>query len=204
MALVVTTILFMLLPMLTQFQKSYQKRQRVYHVLISQRRPPPPPEPERDKKIEQKEIKKPKKAQKRTQPTRPKIDVPRANLGAGLGGTIQISGLLSTDFKVSDSLFVTAFSPNEVDQPPSTLSVFEPRYPFEARQKGIEGWVTLRFVVDSKGRAQEPQVRDSEPEGTFEEAALEAVSRYRFRPAYKGGKAVDCIAKLTIRFNLNE
>lgn len=203
-ALVVTTLLFIGLPLLTQFQTTMKKRDRIQAVLISQRKPPPPPEPERDEKIEQKKRQQPKKAKKAQRVARPKVDLQLPSFGGGIG-TISISGLINKDdFAMSDSLFVSAFKLNEVDQAPRVLRAMIPRYPFEARQKGIEGRVTLRFVVDKEGKAQEPEVVIGEPEGVFDESALVAVKKYKFRPAYKDGEPVDCIVKLPIVFTLNQ
>jgi protein TonB len=205
-AIALTIILFVAQPLLVKFSVNMAKRQKGVSVIISQRKPPPPPELEKEDKLE--EVKKQqevKKSPKQAQMARPKIDMPAAGIsGAGLAGTIAIGNLLNKNFKVSDSLFVSAFNLNEVDQPPRVLRALPPRYPFEAKQKGISGKVVLRFVVDANGNAQEPQVVSSEPKGVFDEAALEAVVKYKFRPAKKGGKAVDCIVKLPIVFSLNE
>ncbi|MFC1494178.1 energy transducer TonB [Thermodesulfobacteriota bacterium] len=203
-ALLVTTLLFIGLPLLTQFQTGMEKRDRVQAVLISQRKPPPPPEPERDEKIEQKKKQEPKKAKKAQRVARPKVDLQLPSFSGGIGG-ISISGLINKDdFAMSDSLFVSAFKLNEVDQEPKVLRSMLPRYPFEARQKGVEGRVTLRFVVDKNGKAQEAQVVAGEPEGVFDESALAAVAKYKFRPAYKNGEPVDCIVNLPISFTLNQ
>jgi protein TonB len=204
-ALFVTTLLFIGLPLLTQFQTTMKKRDRVQAVLISQRKPPPPPEPERDEKIEQKKKQQqPKKAKRTQRMSRPKVDLQLPSFGSGIG-TISISGLINKeDFAMSDSLFVSAFKLNEVDQAPKVLRSMMPRYPFEARQKGVEGRVTLRFVVDKDGQAKEAQVVEGEPEGVFDESALAAVQKYKFRPAYKNGEPVDCIVKLPIVFTLNQ
>jgi protein TonB len=204
-ALVVTCLLFIAIPLLTKISTMQKSRKRVQHVMISQRKPPPPPEPEQEEKLqEQKKQEAPKKAQQRQRMPQPKLNVPTSGLSAGMGGTIAISGLLKQDFEVSDSLFVSAFNLNEVDQPPRLIRAVNPRYPFEAAQKGIEGRVTLRFVVDSTGMAQEPEVVASEPEGVFDEAALAVVKKYKFKPAMKGGKPVDCIVKAPIKFSLSE
>lgn len=204
-AFVVTALLFIAIPLLTKISTMHKQKRRGQSVMISQRKPAPPPEPEKEEKLEeQKKREAPRKAQQRKRMPRPSLNVPSSGLSAGMGGTIAISGLLKSDFEVSDSLFVSAFNLNEVDQPPRLIRAVNPRYPFEAAQKGIEGRVTLRFVVDSTGQAQEPEVVKSEPEGVFDEAALAVVKKYKFRPAMKGGKPVDCIVKAPIKFSLNE
>ena len=205
-AIALTIVLFVAQPLLVKFSVNMTKREKGVSVIISQRKPPPPREFEKEEKLEevhkQQEV---KKTPKEARMSRPKIDMATPGIsGAGLAGTIAIGGLLKKDFKVSDSLFVSAFNLNEVDQPPRVLRALPPRYPFEAKQKGISGKVVLRFVVDANGNAQEPQVVSAKPPGVFDEAALEAVVKYKFRPAKKGGKAVDCIVKLPIVFSLNE
>lgn len=121
-------------------------------------------------------------------------------------GASNVSGIkigTVSDFKVSDSLFMSAFSLGEVDQPPRVLRVFPPVYPFDAKRDNIQGRVMLRFVVDLDGLAKEAEVVEAEPEGVFEDAALKAVEKYKFRPAVKNGKIVTCIARLPILFQLD-
>ncbi|NLD38317.1 MAG: TonB family protein [Desulfatiglans sp.] len=201
----ITVLLFVFQPLLTKFANLSKTKERGHSVVIQQYKPPPPPELQEEERIEEKKktTQTPKEQQvQRMQ--RPKIDMAMSGLTSGLGGTIEIGDVLKKDFKVSDSLFVSAFKLSEVDEAPKVLRALPPKYPFEAKQKGISGKVTLRFVVDSNGVAREPQVVSAEPKGVFEEAALEAVVKYKFRPAKKGGKAVDCIALLPIVFDLSE
>lgn len=57
-----------------------------------------------------------------------------------------------------------------------------PVYPPEAREAGIGGYVVVRYDVDAEGRVVNARVVESEPEEVFDEAALQAVSRWRFQP----------------------
>lgn len=56
----------------------------------------------------------------------------------------------------------------------------QPMYPIDARERGIEGQVTLRFVVDARGLVSDIEVLDSQPRGVFEKAARIAVSRWQY------------------------
>lgn len=56
----------------------------------------------------------------------------------------------------------------------------QPMYPIDARERGIEGQVTLRFVVDARGLVNDIEVLDSQPRGVFEKAARMAVSRWQY------------------------
>jgi protein TonB len=199
-----TTVLFVALPLLTQFQAGQKERKRTEAILISTRRPPPPPAADRDKKIERSVKQKVQQTKKTTQTARPKIDLPNVGLlgGTNLAGGIKIAGLTKQEFRISSSLFATAFELTEVDQPPRVLRSVPPQYPFSAKRNNIEGRVVLRFVVDADGNAQEPEVAEAEPPGIFDEAALRAVLRYKFKPAVKDGENVDCIVKLPISFTI--
>lgn len=200
-ALMFTMLLFIGLPLLTKFQRVSSNSEIYRHVVVSQRKPPPPPEPDRDERIEKKEPEKPKKLKKQERLTMARIDMQIPSFGSNIGGTIKIGGMLDKqEFSISDSLYVSAFKPNEVDQAPKIIWHQEPRFPMKALQSGINGKVTLRFIVTSEGRAKEPIVVESEPEDIFDKAAIEAIMRYKFRPAYKGGKPVDSIAGHVINF----
>ncbi len=207
-AMAMTVLLFIFQPLLTKFANLTTHKERGHAVVIQAYKEPPPPEILEEERIEEKKkTPQTQKAQEQLQKkVRPKFDMAMSGLTGALGGTIEIGSILKKgeDLKISDSLFISAFKLSEVDEPPKTLKTVPLRYPFEARQKGINGKVKLRFVVDSTGIAREPKVVTAEPQGVFEESALEAVLKYKFRPARKGGKAVDCIAVLTITFSVTE
>jgi len=205
-AVILTVLFFVAQPILTELSVTKTGDRKYKPVVISQRKPPPPPEEDDlDQKVEQKKAAETPRQAQAVRATAPKIDMAAAGFGGGgLGGQIEISSVLKKEFSISDSLFVSAFKINEVDQPPRTLRAPLPKYPFEAKQKGITGKVILRFVVDTNGNAREPQIVSAVPEGVFETAALEAVVNYKFRPAMKGGKAVDCVVRLPISFDLSE
>jgi protein TonB len=206
-AIIVTAMLFLALPLLTQIQSKFTKEKSISTVMISSRKPPKPPPPDRDKKIEKREAKKVESQKRKSVTARPRFDLPRVSLSSSLhvGGGIKISSITRKDFNISDSAFARAFKLTEVDQPPRVLRSIPPRYPFVARQKGLEGRVVVRFVVSAEGDVLEPEVAEVEPPdiaGVFDTAALQAVSRYKFKPAVKDGEPVDCIVKLPIAFEI--
>ena len=63
-------------------------------------------------------------------------------------------------------------------------------YPRWALEQGIEGCVVVRMLVDEKGRVVEAHVSRTSGYASLDEAALEAVRRYRFLPALKDGLPV--------------
>ncbi|MBG0776596.1 MAG: energy transducer TonB [Desulfovibrionaceae bacterium] len=95
------------------------------------------------------------------------------------------------------------FELGDVDQPPTLLRRVEPVYPHAAKRRGITGTVTVRFLVDARGRVQQPRVVEAEPSGVFDHAVLSAVQQWVFRPASLGGEPVPTWMVLPIRFQLS-
>jgi protein TonB len=77
-----------------------------------------------------------------------------------------------------------------------------PRYPSRAEARGIEGWVRLEITVSPAGAVSDAKVVESSPKGVFDRAALEAIRQWRFKPAYREGRAVEQQADQTVRFRL--
>ena len=65
------------------------------------------------------------------------------------------------------------------------------QYPSRAQARGIEGWVHVRFTVTPLGTTDQVEVVDADPRGFFEAAAKNAVKKYRYKPKFEGGKAVE-------------
>lgn len=84
----------------------------------------------------------------------------------------------------------------------TALSMLPPQYPPTALMRGLEGWVQLAFRVTEEGLVEEPTVMDAKPGGVFNNAARNAVLRWRFRPVISDGRAVAVRAFVQIDFNL--
>lgn len=91
------------------------------------------------------------------------------------------------------------FDPSDIDQKPRPIFQGAPSYPAALRGKKTEGLVTIIFVVDPAGKVTGPRIeRSSHP--AFEKPALDAVKRWRFEPAMRGGQRVACKMRAPIRF----
>ena len=98
---------------------------------------------------------------------------------------------------------VEIFDPSKLDQQPQARFQARPTYPFEMRRAGINGEVEVEFIIDSNGDVRNPfVVKSSQRE--FEAAALQAVSKWKFRPGRKGGRAVNTRVRQLIGFTLSE
>ncbi|HZF26110.1 MAG TPA: TonB family protein [Steroidobacteraceae bacterium] len=79
-----------------------------------------------------------------------------------------------------------------------------PRYPVAAQNRGTTGWVELEFTVGADGAVKDAMVFRADPAGTFDDAALKAVSQWRYRPIVRNGQAVEQRARLRMRFMLDK
>lgn len=78
-----------------------------------------------------------------------------------------------------------------------------PIYPSRAQARGIEGWVLVEFTVTAAGTTRDPVVVEAEPTGYFEEAAKQAVLKFRYKPRVVNGNPVEVSGvQNLIRFEL--
>lgn len=96
-------------------------------------------------------------------------------------------------------------SPEELKQgpsiPPQILKASHPEYPITMRAAGLEARVLLEFIVDKEGQVRNPHVvRSNNP--WFERPALDAILKWRFKPATVGGRLVNTRVQQEIQFNL--
>ena len=82
------------------------------------------------------------------------------------------------------------------------LSRQPPQYPHKAARRRIEGWVRVSFRVTETGTVEDVVILDSDPPGVFEQAAVKAVYRWRFKPRLVDGQATAGTAEQVVEFKL--
>lgn len=107
--------------------------------------------------------------------------------GVAIGQTLIEGSLTSMDIMMAEDLI--------------PLTVLPPQYPPSARLRNIEGWVELAFTVTAEGRVIDPVVIESDPEDVFDQAAMDAALRWRFRPVIRNGVAESVIALIRVNFS---
>jgi TonB family protein len=75
----------------------------------------------------------------------------------------------------------------------------EAEFSDEARRSKYQGVCMISIIVDARGYPQNPRVTRSLGMG-LDEKALEAVQRYRFKPAMKDGKPVASMISVEVNF----
>lgn len=78
----------------------------------------------------------------------------------------------------------------------------QPRYPASARRQGIQGTTLLRVFVASDGRVTDVGVERTAGHPELDDAAADAVRRWRFDPARRGDEAVGMWVLLPVEFRL--
>jgi protein TonB len=92
-----------------------------------------------------------------------------------------------------------------VDRDVTPLVRVDPVYPPSLEGRGTEGSVRVQFDVTPAGTVRNAIVVASEPRGAFDEAALEAIARWRYNPRIVNGAAVERVGLQTlIRFTIRE
>jgi protein TonB len=98
---------------------------------------------------------------------------------------------------------IEVFDISKLDQIPEPKYRVEPQYPFEMRRAGVTGEVVVDFIVDTNGNVMNAfAFRSSQRE--FEANAVQAVSRWKFKPGRKGGRNVNTHMQVPIVFTLND
>jgi len=94
------------------------------------------------------------------------------------------------------------FNQNELDNPLIAVAQLPPVYPLRARRQGIEGWVTVKFLVTEDGQVNSVSILDSKPSRAFDQSVRRCVKAWRFRPGTVAGEPVRTWVKTTIKFKL--
>jgi len=87
------------------------------------------------------------------------------------------------------------------EKPPEAIKQVPAKYPPAAKKEGIEGTVWLKTLVDEEGRVAKVEIQKSEAE-VLNQAAVDAVKQWLFKPAIMKGKPVAVWVSIPFRFVL--
>ena len=149
-------------------------------------------------------------------PTQPAAPLPRgehAPAGAAAAAPTGSSGAAATQV-IPDSVSsggsstpapVIAAVPRESSTPrviPRALEQQRPAYPASARRARIQGTTLLAVLIADDGRVAEIVVKESAGHPDLDEAAADAVRRWRFTPARRGDDPIAMWVELPVEFRL--
>jgi protein TonB len=157
--------------------------------------------------IEEKKREKPERLKVEQAPVTPTLAVAQKQgfdpgldveaLAAGLGAEFGSAGGRGGDGTSA------AFGAGLTDRDPLPLVRIEPQYPQQARQRGLEGWVQIRFTISTAGSVKDAEVVKSS-NSVFERNALQAVSKWKYQPQLKGGKPAETPGQqVVLRFRMD-
>ncbi len=90
----------------------------------------------------------------------------------------------------------------EVDHEPRAIRTPRPNYPVGLRRANISGSAHVRFVVTSEGHVRDVVVMEA-THRDFGDAAVEAVSQWKYIAALKDGQPVSCLMTTPVVFTVN-
>lgn len=148
----------------------------------------------------------PKPHAPKVMPARPRLALlpPDLNVPALPQADLHINAPLADALDIVIPTLKSAYAVGELDGSLIPLAAIQPSYPFRAKQRGIEGSVTVEFLVTAQGRVEEITILESEPLEIFDRAVENALALWQFQPPTKEGVKVAARVRTTIRFQLEE
>lgn len=201
----INAMIFAGLPLLTRVTKRDRPTGFDSPIMIAHIKPPKPPEEIKQREIKERKMKEMQKKNKPSRTAKPKLDVSQfdfaADMSGGVGG-MSVGGNVGIDgFKTG--MQKIEFELSEVDTPPRATRKVPAMYPFGAKRKGQRGKVMIRCLVGIDGVARKHKILVSKPKGVFDDAAMSALQRWRFKPGILGGEAVPTWVRVPFVFELN-
>ena len=122
----------------------------------------------------------------------PDMTPPEAHVGTGIG--IGIGGGVSADtpppaqrIRVGGNIQQTML-----------VSQVKPIYPQEAKDARIQGVVVLEATIAKEGNVQQIKVVSGNP--ALQQAAIDAVSQWKYKPTLLNGQPVEVVTTITVNF----
>lgn len=155
----------------------------------------------KESELEPKSRVRPPKPEKKTLPSTPKINIAqkiaKPNLTAVKINAPKMN--LPTNLK-GDLLANASVGNGNMDIIP--LVRIAPIYPQKALRMRKEGFVRMSFIINTDGTVRDIKVIKSNPARFFDDAAIRAIKKWKFKPKLENGKAVIQEGEQTITFSL--
>jgi len=87
---------------------------------------------------------------------------------------------------------------------PKYAGVFQPDYPVREQRAEIEGVVRVRVLIGTDGHVKAVELVSGDNPSFFEATKRRALSKWRFKPATRGGIAEESWKEMTVRFEIRK
>jgi TonB family protein len=84
------------------------------------------------------------------------------------------------------------------------ISQVKPVYPDDLKVQGITGTVMIQMIISATGEPLNPQVLNTTVDPRLAQAAMDAVSQWRYSPALLNGQPVEVPTKVDVTFELDD
>jgi periplasmic protein TonB len=84
-------------------------------------------------------------------------------------------------------------------EPPVPVRMVSPEYPRDLKREGVSGLVMVKCTVDEQGNVIATEIVKSSHEA-FEKPAVDALKRWKFKPAKQDGAAIAMKVSIPIKF----
>lgn len=174
--------------------------------------PPPPPPPEEEEMEEPEDIEDPiEPLEMSSSPESPSEESSELDLGIDIGDLASSAG---SGFAMEIPHFGRGgggdadgdgglMGSDEVTSP-TPMNRTQPTYPSSLLKKGIGGKVLITCVVDDSGRVVSTSIKMSSGHPDLDKAAINAVNKWKFKPAKKGGKSVKATCVVPFNFEVKK
>ncbi len=127
------------------------------------------------------------------------INAPVLTGGDGEGGAEIVIDIPEDDYMPSPDEFIP------VEEQPVQIYEEIPDYPRLAQEGGFTGWVIIQAFVDKDGNVKKAQsVKTNRPKMGFEEAAVKAAYKCKYRPAIQNGNPIGVWISYKVDFILDQ
>jgi protein TonB len=182
--LIFTFMVFYIIPLMRKLDQGLTKDQQTLVPDIATEPPEEYEQPEEEPPPEEEPEEPPEMAEADDDISIDPLDLP--DLGAGTGGRVMLTIAPTVDLSGDDGTFSS-----EVDQDPTPSSTFDPQVPNSLKKKlaGRGAVVVLvSGLVDERGTVVETSVKRSSGLPALDQAAMNALRRWKFKPAIRGGR----------------
>ncbi len=131
--------------------------------------------------------------------------LPWPSIESGFGGGLGMPGPVIAPVDPPPPAPPVRYAPVRVGgtiRAPARIAGATPVYPITAQQARLEGVVVLEATIDERGSVERLRVVESAP--LFDQAALDAVRRWRYTPTLLNGVPVPVLMTVTVRFTLRQ